>query len=121
MKTILVADDEKNILRIITFNLKKKGYQVITAENGEDAFEKILEKKPDLAILDIMMPRFNGYEVCQKIKEEGIKLSIILLSAKGQKNDIERGSECGADIYLTKPFSPRILIEEIEKLLGRDE
>ncbi|MFA5478408.1 MAG: response regulator [Candidatus Muiribacteriota bacterium] len=119
MKKILVADDEKNILRIIQFNLTKAGYNVITAEDGGEAFEKIVKEKPDLVILDIMMPKLNGFEVCSKVKKElKMKVKIILLSAKGQKNDIERGNESGADKYLVKPFSPKILLETIEEMLG---
>lgn len=119
MHKILVADDEKNILRIIQFNLKKNGFEVITVENGEDAYNKIIECRPDIAILDIMMPKMSGFEVCSKVREKiGKDIGIILLSAKGQKVDIERGDKAGADIYLTKPFSPKILLSNINKLLG---
>jgi two-component system alkaline phosphatase synthesis response regulator PhoP len=121
MYKILVADDEKNILRIIQFNLEKNGFEVITAEDGEQAYEKILSYRPDVAVLDIMMPKLNGFEITEKIREEfGKDIKIILLSAKGQKVDRERGLALGADIYLTKPFSPKILISTITELVGKN-
>ncbi|MGM0608170.1 MAG: response regulator transcription factor [Candidatus Muiribacteriota bacterium] len=118
MKKILVADDEKNILRIIKFNLKKAGFEVFTAEDGESAREQIIKERPDIAILDIMMPKINGFDLCTFIKEsEDLKTGVILLSAKGQKNDFERGEKAGADLYLKKPFSPKILIKNIKEML----
>ncbi|MCK9477428.1 MAG: response regulator [Candidatus Muirbacterium halophilum] len=120
MYKILVADDEKNILRIIQFNLEKNGFSVITAEDGKQAYEKIISERPDVAVLDIMMPKLNGFEITEKIREElGNSIKIILLSAKGQKIDKERGISLGADIYLTKPFSPKILISTISELIEK--
>jgi len=114
---ILVADDEKNILRIIQFNLEKSGYEVFTAVDGEEALEIINRKRPDLAILDIMMPKINGFDLCKKVKSSDKEINIILLSAKGQEVDKKRGKDAGADLYMTKPFSPRLLLSNINKLL----
>ena len=114
---ILVADDEKHILRIIQFNLEKEGFTVFTAGDGELAMQIVEREKPDIVILDIMMPRKTGFEICGEIREKfGSDIKIILLSAKGQKTDLARGEDCGADIYMTKPFSPRILLQTIKNL-----
>ncbi len=115
---ILVADDEKNILRIIQFNLEKAGYKVVTASNGQIALDVMKKEKPELAILDIMMPKINGFELCEKIKKDFKNTKVILLSAKGQDIDKKRGSEAGADLYITKPFSPRLLLSNIRQLTG---
>jgi len=120
---ILVVDDEIYILHILDFSLTMEGYEVITAKDGFDALEKISQSKPDLVVLDIMMPRLDGYETCKRIKgaEETKGIPVILLSAKGRKVDSQAGYAVGADSYMVKPFSPRKLAEKIKVLLAAKE
>ena len=98
-----------------------EGYEVITALDGEQALEKVKTEKPDLIVLDIMMPKLDGYEVCKNIKSsaETQHIPVILLSAKGRNVDQKLGFDVGADDYITKPFSPRKLVERINQLLGQ--
>jgi DNA-binding response OmpR family regulator len=118
-KRILVVDDEMYIVNILDFTLAGEGWEVISANNGEDALRTLLKVDPDLVILDVMMPRIDGVEVCRAIKarEESVDTPVILLSAKDSDRDRDKGMEAGADLYLTKPFSPSRLIEEIRNLL----
>lgn len=119
-KRILIVDDEMYIVNILDFTLAGEGYEVISANNGEDALRTLLKAEPDLVILDVMMPRIDGIEVCRAIKarEESAETPVILLSAKDRDADREAGIEAGADLYLTKPFSPARLIEEIRNLMN---
>ena len=118
---ILVVDDEIYIVHILDFSLGMEGYEVITALDGEQALEKLRTEKPDLIVLDIMMPKLDGYEVCKTIKgnSETAHIPVILLSAKGRNVDQKLGFDVGADDYITKPFSPRKLVERINQLLGQ--
>ena len=118
---ILVVDDEIYIVHILDFSLGMEGYEVITALDGEQALEKARNEKPDLIVLDIMMPKLDGYETCKMLKaEEATKdIPVILLSAKGRNVDQKIGFEVGADDYITKPFSPRKLVERINAILGQ--
>ena len=118
---ILVVDDEIYIVHILDFSLGMEGYEVITALDGEQALEKARSEKPDLIVLDIMMPKLDGYETCKQLKAEaGTKdIPVILLSAKGRNVDQKIGFEVGADDYITKPFSPRKLVERINAILGQ--
>ncbi len=118
---ILVVDDEIYIVHILDFSLGMEGYEVITALDGEQALEKLKSEKPDLIVLDIMMPKLDGYEVCKSIKanQETAHIPVILLSAKGRNVDQKLGFDVGADDYITKPFSPRKLVERINQLLGQ--
>jgi len=118
---ILVVDDEIYIVHILDFSLGMEGYEVITALDGEQALEKVKAEKPDLIVLDIMMPKLDGYEVCKNIKSsaETQHIPVILLSAKGRNVDQKLGFDVGADDYITKPFSPRKLVERINQLLGQ--
>ena len=118
---ILVVDDEIYIVHILDFSLGMEGYEVITALDGEQALEKVKNEKPDLIVLDIMMPKLDGYEVCKNIKSsaETQHIPVILLSAKGRNVDQKLGFDVGADDYITKPFSPRKLVERINQLLGQ--
>ena len=102
-RKILIVDDEKNIVDIIAFNLKKEGYTVITAADGEEGVQKAMEENPDLILLDIMMPKMDGYEVCKKIREKK-NTPIIMLTARAEELDKVLGLELGADDYVTKPF-----------------
>ncbi len=117
----LVADDEKNQLELISFHLTKNGFDVITAEDGETAFELILERRPDIIILDWMMPNDSGISVCRKVRssKELKSLPIIILSARGEDIDASHGLTSGADDYITKPFSPIELIARIKSLIRR--
>jgi len=118
---ILVVDDEIYIVHILDFSLGMEGYEVITALDGEQALEKLKSDRPDLIVLDIMMPKLDGYEVCKAIKSdpETRQIPVILLSAKGRNVDQKLGFDVGADDYITKPFSPRKLVERINQLLGQ--
>ena len=117
---VLVVDDEVYILHILDFSLGAEGYEVITAADGEQALEKAISEKPDLIILDIMMPKMDGYETCKKIKQqpETKHIPVLLLTAKGRDIDRQRGFDSGADDYITKPFSPNKLIGRVQEILG---
>jgi len=118
MNKILIVDDEPNILLSLEFLFKKEGYKVFIARDGEEAMGIIDENHPELVILDVMMPKVDGYEVCRYIKsnDEGVK--VIFLTAKGKKQDIQKGIEIGADLYLTKPFSTKDLVSKVKLLLN---
>ncbi len=118
---ILVVDDEIYIVHILDFSLGMEGYEVITALDGEQALEKARADRPDLIVLDIMMPKLDGYETCKLLKaDDNTKnIPVILLSAKGRNVDQKIGFEVGADDYITKPFSPRKLVERINAILGQ--
>ncbi|MDD3569551.1 MAG: response regulator YycF [Lachnospiraceae bacterium] len=117
-RKILVVDDEKNIVDIIKFNLKKEGYEVITAADGEEGILKTYEENPDLILLDIMMPRIDGYEACKKIREK-FDTPIIMLTARAEEVDKVLGLELGADDYVTKPFGVRELMARVKANLRR--
>jgi two-component system alkaline phosphatase synthesis response regulator PhoP len=116
---ILVVDDENYILHILDFSLGAEGYEVITAEDGEEAVRKCREEKPDLVVLDVMMPKMDGFEACRAIKRnaETADVPVILLSAKSRDIDQKQGYEAGADDYITKPFSPGRLVDRVHGLL----
>ncbi len=116
---ILIVDDENYILHILDFSLGAEGYEVITAEDGAEAVRKAKEDRPDLVVLDVMMPKMDGFEACRAIKRdpELAGTPVILLSAKGRDIDQKQGYEAGADDYITKPFSPGRLVERVHGLL----
>ncbi len=118
---ILVADDEPTIVRLMEFILARQGHEMIVAVNGEEALQKIRAEQPDLVLLDIMMPRIDGYEVAQQLRADPAtaRLPIIMLSAKAQEEDIRRGVEVGVDKYVTKPFSPEHLVHIVSEYLNR--
>ena len=118
---ILVVDDEIYIVHILDFSLGMEGYEVLTALDGEQALEKARAEHPDLVVLDIMMPKLDGYETCKMLKADPKTkdIPVILLSAKGRNVDQKVGYEEGADDYITKPFSPRKLVERINTILGQ--
>jgi two-component system alkaline phosphatase synthesis response regulator PhoP len=125
-KKVLVVDDEPDITEIISYNLAKEGYEVFSATNGIDAIDKAISLKPDLLILDIMMPRMNGIEVCKTLrgKPEFDDTLIILLTALSDETSHIKGLEIGADDYLTKPISPKVLVSRanaIFRRLNKDE
>ena len=118
---ILVVDDEIYIVHILDFSLGMEGYEVVTALDGEQALAKVKTEEPDLIVLDIMMPKLDGYETCKMLKSdpETRHIPVILLSAKGRNVDQQMGFQVGADDYITKPFSPRKLVERINLILGQ--
>jgi len=118
---ILVVEDEEDILELIKYNLTKEGYQVSTSTTGESAIESARRVVPDLILLDIMLPGMDGLEVCRLLKRDPVteKIPIIMLTAKGEESDIITGLEIGADDYMPKPFSPKIVIARIRNLLRR--
>lgn len=118
MKKILVVDDEKPILDIIKFNLTKEGYDVYTAEDGQEALDKVEEVLPDLIILDLMLPKVDGLEVAREVRKK-YEMPIIMVTAKGTELDKVLGLEMGADDYVTKPFSNRELIARVKVNLRR--
>lgn len=119
-KRILVVDDEPFILRSLTFVLRKEGFEVSEARNGEEAMERIRSERPALVLLDVMMPKKNGYEVLQEIKQNESLAStyVIMLTAKGQEADRVKGLSLGVDEYMTKPFSPRKIVERARAVLN---
>jgi DNA-binding response OmpR family regulator len=120
-KRILIADDEPNIVVSLEFLMKRKGHDVRVVSDGEAVLAAVAEFAPDVILLDVMMPRLNGFEVCQRVREnpawESIK--IIMLTAKGRDVDVTKGLALGADAYVTKPFSTRDLVEKIEAITGK--
>ena len=118
---ILIVDDEPFILKSLSFVLRKEGYKVDSATNGMEAKEKIQRQKPHIVFLDIMMPKMNGLEVCQWLRQDpGLKDTyVIILTAKSQEADREKGLRIGADEYMTKPFSPSHVVNRIRELLQR--
>jgi two-component system alkaline phosphatase synthesis response regulator PhoP len=119
---VLLIDDEPYILRALSFLLSREGYTVLTAENGEEGLERIREAHPPLVFLDIMMPRLNGYQVCELIRRDPSLADtyVIMLSARGQRDDREGGLLSGADEYVTKPFSPREIAHKVHALMSSD-
>ena len=120
LKRILICDDDPVILRLLQVNLELEGYDVLIAEDGEGAIELANKERPDLVILDIMMPRLDGYQTCEQLKhDEATKdIPVIFLSAKAQVSDIEKGKEYGVEEYVTKPFDPNELIEVVGRVVG---
>ncbi len=118
---VLVVDDEEYIQHILNFSFGAEGYEVITAGNGEEAIAKAKAEKPDVIVLDIMLPKMDGYEACKRLKSDPQTkgIPIILLTAKGREADRKLGSQAGADDYVVKPFSPGRLIERVEGMLKR--
>ncbi|RKY77035.1 DNA-binding response regulator [candidate division KSB1 bacterium] len=118
---ILIVDDEEDILSLVEYNLKKEGYRTIGVKTGEAALQLVEEETPDLIILDLMLPEMDGLEVCRILKsnENTSDIPIIMLTAKGEETDIVVGLEIGADDYVTKPFSPRVLLARTKALLRR--
>jgi two-component system alkaline phosphatase synthesis response regulator PhoP len=116
---ILVVDDEESIVKLVEYNLTQAGYEVLTADNGLQALEIVREERPDLLILDLMLPGLNGMDVCQRLRKDGFNTSIIMLTARDDEIDRILGLEMGADDYVTKPFSPRELVARVKAVLRR--
>jgi two-component system, OmpR family, phosphate regulon response regulator PhoB len=121
MPTVLVVDDEIDLVRLVKYNLEKEGFSVLTAYNGQHALQQVREHRPDLLVLDLMLPDMAGYEVCQQIKKDTRTryIPIIMLTARSSENDRVSGFESGADDYVVKPFSPKELVLRIKAMLNR--
>jgi DNA-binding response OmpR family regulator len=119
-KRVLVVDDEPNIVMSIEFLMKRAGFEVQVARNGREALQALEGVPPDLMLLDVMMPEFDGYEVCERVRQrpDWNDTKIIMLTARGRDSERQRGLALGADRYVTKPFSTRELVEQAKELLG---
>jgi two-component system alkaline phosphatase synthesis response regulator PhoP len=116
---LLIVDDEQSILTLLEYNLKQAGYDVVTAMDGQEGLEKAHKEEPDLIILDLMLPRKDGIEVCKELRQAKIMIPIIMLTAKDDEFDKVLGLELGADDYMTKPFSPREVVARVKAILRR--
>jgi two-component system alkaline phosphatase synthesis response regulator PhoP len=116
---ILVVDDEESIVKLVSFNLNQEGFQTITAGDGHEAWKIVKAEKPDLIILDVMLPGMDGFALCRLIRQEGMVTPILMLTARDEEIDKVLGLEMGADDYLTKPFSPRELVARVRAILRR--
>lgn len=112
-KRVLIVEDEKNIVDILRFNLMREGYETLEAYDGEDGLSKALTQDPDLILLDVMLPKMNGFDVCRRLREEGQNVPVIILTAREEETDKVFGLEIGADDYMTKPFSMRELVARV--------
>lgn len=116
---ILIVEDEQSIQKLLEFTLKQEGYEVFLADDGEQAIEQVLKRQPDLVLLDLMLPKIDGMEVCKTLRRQEIEVPIIMLTAKGEEADKIIGLEMGADDYMTKPFSPREVVARVKAVLRR--
>ena len=118
---VLAADDDEDILALVAFRLERSGYTVIQARDGQEALDLALSEKPDLAVLDVMMPKLDGFELTRRLRSEEAtsRMPIILLTARAQDSDVAQGFEAGADDYIRKPFSPQELRTRVQAILGR--
>ncbi len=119
-KKILIADDEQNIVISVEFLMKREGYEVTVAADGEEALARIRAEKPDLVLLDVMMPKKNGFDVCQEVRADAslAGVRILMLTARGRETEVAKGIALGADGYMTKPFSTKDLVDKVRELLG---
>jgi len=122
-ETILVVEDDENIQQLVGYNLAKAGFHVLYADNGEQALSLIKRERPELIVLDLMLPGLSGFEICKLVRKDPKtkSLPIVMLTAKSEENDIAAGLDLGADDYITKPFSPKILVSRIKAALRRKE
>ena len=118
---VLIIEDEKDIIELVEYNLERDGYHVVAAKSGEEALNLLKTEKPNLIILDLMLPGMDGLEICRLIKQEGkgANIPIIMLTAKSEEADVVVGLQMGADDYVTKPFSPKVLLARIKAVLRR--
>lgn len=119
-KKILIVDDEVNIVISVEFLMKQAGYEVAIARNGQEALEQVARFQPDLILLDVMMPKINGFEVCRRIRENSAwqDIKIVMLTAKGREVEVAKGLALGADTYVIKPFSTKELVAQVKEILG---
>lgn len=118
-KRILIIDDEPDVVRVVQARLTAAGYQSLAAFDGQEGYDKARQEKPDLIILDLMLPKLNGYQVCRLLKsdEDCKQIPIIIFTARAQESDIKTGLEVGADAYLTKPYNPEVLLSKVKELI----
>ena len=121
MSKILVTEDERDIRELVAFTLRFAGYEVVTAENGEEVVLMAAQEKPDMILMDVRMPKLTGYEACARIKAnpELADIPVVFLSAKGQEAEIRTGLDAGASEYLLKPFGPLELVERVKELMEK--
>lgn len=112
-KSVLIVEDEKNIVDILRFNLQRVGYQILESFDGEDGLQKAISENPDLILLDVMLPKMNGFDVCRSLRSHGNNVPVIILTAREEESDKVLGLEIGADDYITKPFSMRELVARV--------
>jgi CheY-like chemotaxis protein len=119
---ILVVDDDPTILRLLQVNLEMEGHEVLTAGDGHEALVRLREGAPEVVLLDVMMPGLDGWQVCERIRADPdlATTPVVILSARAQQSDLERGAQAGADAYITKPFDPLELVELVERLAAQD-
>lgn len=119
-RKVLVADDEPNIVISLEYLLRREGYEVVVARDGQEALEVIDRERPDLVLLDVMMPRKTGFEVCQAVRGDDRlqSVKILMLTAKGRDTDVAKGMALGADAYMTKPFATKELVQKVADLLA---
>lgn len=119
-RKVLIVDDEPNIVISLEFLMQQRGYEVAVAHDGEQAMQQVEAFRPDLVLLDVLMPKHDGYEVCRRIRErdDGMRTRIVMLSAKGRDVDVSKGLALGADAYFIKPFSTRELMAKVGELLS---
>ena len=122
-KKVLIVDDEPNIVLSVEFLMHREGYEVETAGDGQEALDMLSAGSPDLVILDVMMPRKNGFEVCAEVRADPARsgIPILMLTAKGREAEMKKGISLGADAYITKPFSTHDLVAKVHELLNRDK
>ncbi|NPV89174.1 MAG: response regulator transcription factor [Firmicutes bacterium] len=118
---ILIVDDEASIVKLVDYNLDKEGFQTIVSRSGDDAWEKIVRERPDLVVLDVMLPGVDGLTLLKKMRQEKLNLPVIMLTARGEEIDRVMGLELGCDDYVTKPFSPRELVARVKAVLRRSQ
>ena len=120
IKKVLIADDEQNIVISLDFLLRREGFEVLVAADGEEALAKIRSDRPDLVLLDVMMPKMDGFGVCQALRAdpELASIRVLMLTAKGRDTEVTKGLGLGADAYMTKPFSTKELVVKVRALLG---
>jgi DNA-binding response OmpR family regulator len=120
-KKVLIVDDEPNIVLSLEFLMKKAGFEIAVAGDGDEALAQVDKFNPDLVLLDIMMPKKSGYEVCEILRADPARaaMKIVILTAKGRETEVAKGLALGADAYVTKPFSTRDLVARVNELLGR--
>jgi DNA-binding response OmpR family regulator len=118
-RKVLIADDEPNIVTSLQFLMSRRGFDIQVARNGEEALAAVESFRPDLLLLDVNMPKLDGYEVAQRLRDAGwTDLRIVMLTAKGRETEVAKGMAVGADLYVTKPFSTRELVDQVSALLG---
>ena len=120
-RRILIVDDEKDLVDTLTFRLEANNYEVIAAYDGQEGLDKARKEKPDLIILDLMLPKMDGYKVCAMLKRDQryMKIPIVMFTARAQESDEKLGKEVGVDAYITKPFEPQVLLGKMEELLKK--